>query len=71
MEIVRLILSILSSSCLIVWAIWDLLEMGKCGKKNAEESAVSAALIAYLYNRAKSGDEEAFRLLQNLSNSRS
>ena len=67
MEIVRLIFRILSSSCLIVWAIWNLLEM--C-KKNAEESAVYAALIAYLYDRTKNGDEEAFRLLQNISNSR-
>ena len=71
MEITQFILGILSSSCLIVWAIWNLLEMCKCGKKNTEESAVSAALIAYLYDRAKGGDDEAFRILQNISNSRS
>ena len=44
MEIVRLILSILSSSCVIAFSIW-------------------------YYDRAKSGDDEAFQILQRLFNS--
>lgn len=69
MEIVRLILSILSSSCVIVFSIWYLLDTCDRSSKSKEESSISVELIAYLYDRAKSGDDEAFQILQRLFNS--
>ena len=68
MEIVRLILSILSSSCVIVFSIWYLLDTCDRSSKSKEESSISVKLIAYLYNRAKGGDDEAFRILQKVVN---
>lgn len=68
MEIVRLILSILSSSCVIVFSIWYLLDTCDRSSKSKEESSISVELIAYLYNRAKGGDDEAFRILQKVVN---
>lgn len=34
-----------------------------------EERSISVEIIAYLYDRAKDGDDEAFRILQRLFNS--
>lgn len=68
MEIVRLILSILSSSCVIVFSIWYLLDTCDRSSKSKEENSISVELIAYLYNRAKGGDDEAFRILQKVVN---
>lgn len=69
MEIVRLILSILSSSCVIAFSIWYLLDACDRSSKSKEERSISVEIIAYLYDRAKSGDDEAFRILQRLFNS--
>lgn len=69
MEIVRLILSILSSSCVIVFSIWYLLDTCDRSSKDKEERSASVEIIAYLYDRAKSGDDEAFQILQRLFNS--
>lgn len=69
MEIVRLILSILSSSCVIAFSIWYLLDTRDRCSKNKEERSISVEIIAYLYDRAKDGDAEAFQILQRLFNS--
>lgn len=69
MEIVRLILSILSSSCMIAFSIWYLLDTCDRSSKSKEESAISVEIIAYLYERAKDGDGKAFQLLQKIFNS--
>lgn len=69
MEIVRLILSILSSSCVIAFSIWYLLDTCDQRSKSKEERSISVEIIAYLYDRAKSGDDEAFQILQRLFNS--
>ena len=69
MEIVRLILSILSSSCMIAFSIWYLLDTCDRSSKSKEERSISVELIAYLYERAKDGDDEAFRILQRFFNS--
>lgn len=69
MEIVRLILSILSSSCVIAFSIWYLLDTCDRSSKSKEECSISVEIIAYLYNRAKDGDGEAFQILQRLFNS--
>lgn len=68
MEIVRLILSILSSSCMIAFSIWYLLDTCYRSSKSKEESSISVELIAYLYERAKDGDGKAFQLLQKVVN---
>lgn len=68
MEIFRLILSILSSSCKIAFSIWYLLDTCDRSSKSKEERSISVEIIAYLYNRAKSGDDEAFRILQKVVN---
>ena len=68
MEIVRLILSILSSSCVIAFSIWYLLDTCDRNSKSKEERSISVETIAYLYNRAKDGDDEAFRILQKVVN---
>lgn len=69
MEIARLIFSILSSSCVIAFSIWYLLDTCDRSSKDKEERSASVEIIAYLYDRAKSGDDEAFRILQRLFNS--
>lgn len=69
MEIARLILSILSSSCVIAFSIWYLLDTCDRSSKSKEEHPISVEIIAYLYDRAKSGDDEAFQILQRLFNS--
>ena len=66
MEIVRLILSILSSSCVIAFSIWYLLDTCDRSSKSKEERSISVEIIAYLYDHAKSGDDEAFELLYKL-----
>lgn len=68
MEIVRLILIILSSSCMIAFSIWYLLDTCYRSSKSKEESSISVELIAYLYERAKDGDDKAFQLLQKVVN---
>lgn len=68
MEIVRLILSILSSSCMIAFSIWYLLDTCDRSRKSEDERSVSVEIIAYLYDRAKGGDDEAFRILQKVVN---
>lgn len=69
MEIARLLLSILSSSCVIAFTIWYLLDPCDRSSKSKEERSISVEIIAYLYDRAKDGDDEAFRILQRLFNS--
>lgn len=68
MEIVRLILSILSSSCVIAFSIWYLLDTCYRSSKSKEESSISVELIAYLYERAEGGDDKAFQILQKVVN---
>lgn len=68
METFRLILSLLSSSCMIAFSIWYLLDTCDRSSKSKEERSISVEIIAYLYNRAKSGDDEAFRILQKVVN---
>lgn len=55
MEIARLILSILSSSCVIAFSVWYLLDTCDRSSKSKEERSISVEIIAYLYDRAKSG----------------
>lgn len=69
MEIARLILSILSSSCVIAFSIWYLLDTCDRSSKSKEEHSISVEIIAYLYDRARDGDDEAFQILQRLFNS--
>lgn len=68
MEIVRLILSILSSSCVIAFSIWHLLDTCDRSSKSKEEHSISVEIIAYLYDRARDGDDEAFRILLKVVN---
>ena len=68
MEIVRLILSILSSSCGIAFSIWYLLDTCDRSSKSKEEHSISVEIIAYLYDRARDGDDEAFRILLKVVN---
>ena len=68
MEIVRLILSILSSSCVIAFSIWYLLDTCDRSSKSKEEHSISVEIIAYLYERARDGDDEAFRILLKVVN---